>query len=102
MAFIGCCANLKSITVEEGNTKYASDNGALYDRHKTVLLTAHTDGFDLGRTGSGLFHRPLDALGHGGDPIRRILLLSTGRQTGDQIIRFACRRQNFSGLSVYN
>lgn len=39
MAFIGCCANLKSITVEEGNTKYASDNGALYDRHKTVLLT---------------------------------------------------------------
>lgn len=39
MAFIGCCANLKSITVEEGNTKYASDNGSLYDRHKTVLLT---------------------------------------------------------------
>ena len=39
IAFIGCCQNLKMIKVEEGNTKYASDNGSLYDRHKTVLLT---------------------------------------------------------------
>ncbi len=70
--------------------------------HKPVLLTAHADGFDLGRAGSGLLHCPLDALGHSGDPVCRVLLLRSGRQTAYQIIRFACRCQNFSGLGVYN
>ena len=70
--------------------------------HKTMLLTAHANGFHLGGAGSGFLHCPLDALGHGGDPVGRVLLLRSGRQTAYQIIRFACRCQNFSGLGVYN
>ena len=72
------------------------------ERHKSVLLTADTDGDDFRCLGLGGFQGRLDGTGRGPYPLSRVLFLGSGREPRQEAVGGRALPQDAAGDRVDN